>query len=156
MNLLLLAQETLFTPSRQPQLIPGVNEAIEHYISEGWHLVIVSNQESRPTEDAIDEMRYCIDLLDVEEAYLCLDLEGLECWKISHENPIRYTSDSPRVQMLGLQGQFRKPNPGMLKLAIALNPADEVLMVGDGQEDQAAAAAASIPFMWGDEWRRSH
>jgi D-glycero-D-manno-heptose 1,7-bisphosphate phosphatase len=53
---------------------------------------------------------------------------------------------------LGISGQFRKPNPGMLKLAAYLHSADECLMIGDRPEDEQAAAAAGIKFLSADVW----
>ncbi|KAM3093202.1 HAD hydrolase-like protein [Phormidesmis sp. 146-12] len=47
---------------------------------------------------------------------------------------------------------FRKPGPGMLKLAIDNHPSDRILYVGDRPEDEGAAAAAGIPFKWAHEF----
>jgi len=44
----------------------------------------------------------------------------------------------------------------MIQLALGLcSDVNEVLYVGDRPEDEQAAAAATVPFMWADKWRVS-
>lgn len=46
----------------------------------------------------------------------------------------------------------RKPNPGMLLEAISDNRAKSAVMVGDSEEDEAAARAAGIDFIHADDF----
>ena len=55
--------------------------------------------------------------------------------------------------MLFRSNKFRKPQPGMLKLASHIEFPDKSWYVGDRLEDEQAAAAAGINFMWADVWR---
>ncbi len=68
------------------------------------------------------------------------------------ENRILYDQESWEVAELEIKAKFRKPNPGMLTLAIHLYSAEEVLMVGDREEDRLATSNAQIPFLQAKEW----
>jgi D-glycero-D-manno-heptose 1,7-bisphosphate phosphatase len=52
-------------------------------------------------------------------------------------------------------GNFRKPNPGMIRLGLEYykEKPEQILMVGDRSEDQECAANANINFIWAEEWR---
>ena len=94
-------------------------------------------------------MRFALELFPkLAEAYFCPDFEGQACWRVwgdcSEPHRIKYDSSSWVTDDLGLTGGFRKPNPGMLKLAIDIHNASEVLFVGDRPEDEGAADAASL------------
>lgn len=140
--------------------ISGVEGAIARYVSEGWTPVIVSNQGGvkagfKSLESCILEMQFCLELFPaILEAYFCPD-GGMDCWRAwgncSEEHRILYgngwTSGGYKL------ASFRKPGPGMLQLAIDIHAPDQVIYVGDRPEDQAAAQAAGLSFMWADEWR---
>jgi D-glycero-D-manno-heptose 1,7-bisphosphate phosphatase len=103
--------------------------------------------------DTIAEMRFALELFpQIKEAYLCPDFEGRVCWRVWQEDLIEYKPDSYTVWELGLAGHFRKPAPGMLKLAMHIHGADEALMIGDRPRDQGAASAAGVPFMWAKDF----
>jgi len=65
----------------------------------------------------------------------------------------------PRItenKNVDLYGNFRKPLPGMLNFAKNYyGVPDQILMVGDRPEDEQAAIAANVPFMWADTWRKN-
>lgn len=139
------------------ELLPGVEGAIADYVADGYTLVIVSNQGGvaaghKTLESAIAEMRYCMELLpEISGALFCPDFEGEECWLLL-DNEGRECITSNRQN-------FRKPHPGMLNLAIRnwfgiSADKSEALMVGDRPEDEQAAIAAGVRFVWADEWRK--
>lgn len=153
--------------------ISGAIDAIERYVAKGWTPIIASNQGGvaaghKSLGDAIAEMEFALGLFPlIEEAFFCpspTDTGGDHCWRVwgccDEARRIRYGKgeDIPHriVSELeeSLRDTFRKPNPGMLKLAIALHNANPAacLMVGDRTEDEAAAQAAGVPFQWAHEW----
>lgn len=144
--------------------LPGVVAALDRYRTEGWEIVIISNQGGiaaghKSLESAIAEMQFCLELFpQIKEAYFCPDFQGDECWRVwgdcSEEHRICYTSESFEVFALGISGEFRKPNAGMLQLAIDhhLSDDDEVLYVGDRAEDEQAATATSVRFAWAKDF----
>lgn len=141
------------------ELIAGVKEAIAHYHSSGWTIAIISNQGGvsaghKTLNNTILEMRFCLELFpEIEEAYFCPDFEGMECYRVWRNDFIHYDADNYTVWEVGVRGQFRKPKPGMLKLAQHIHVPDECWMVGDRPEDEQAADSAGINFMWADIWR---
>lgn len=109
---------------------------------------------------AIAEMLFCLKLLPQTiafRAYFCPDMEGNTC----------YAGDWRGFESMGwllpnLAQQYRKPHPGMIHLAMHESylkwdkQKESVLLVGDRPEDQGAAAAAEVSFMWAHEWRGDH
>jgi D-glycero-D-manno-heptose 1,7-bisphosphate phosphatase len=169
MNLLLLDKdgtliktksgETFINKPWDQEALPGVNEALIYYKQHGWKVVVISNQGGvaknyKSLESAIAEMRFCMELLpEIEECYFCPDFEGENCYRIWADDFILYNSDSYSVSELEIQNQFRKPSPGMLKLAAHIEAASKVWYVGDRDEDEQAAGAAGINFMDAETWR---
>lgn len=144
------------------ELLPGVKEQIEAMAKDGWEFAIASNQGGvaaghKTLESAIAEMRFCMELLPIYEAWFCPDFDGRECYMLAGGEV------NPSHQSLPEQsGLFRKPNPGMLKAAISFwmpwsDPltSDQIIMVGDRPEDEQAAASAGVGFIWADQWRVS-
>lgn len=135
------------------KLIQGVEDAIAHY--KDWTVVGITNQGGvaaghKSLEDAIAEQQYTLNLLpQIQKIYFCSDFEGNEGYLV------KPTGKVTKVENPKYLGSFRKPNPGMLLLAqdSCLDSIEEVLYVGDRAEDEAAALAAGIPFMWADQWR---
>ncbi len=142
--------------------LAGVKGALQFAVADGWFPVVVSNQGGvaaghKTLNNAIDEMRFCLGLFpEIKEAFFCPDYEGDICcrvWGKGEEHRIEYTPLSWDVIGLEIRGQFRKPSPGMLKLAASLHSADKALMVGDRPEDEGAALGAEIKFVWASVWR---
>lgn len=170
MKLLLLDKDgTLIQPKSGAKFVskswdqaalPGVIETLDRYVAEGWLPVIISNQGGvaaghKSLESVIDEMRFCLELFPaIKEAYFCPDFEGSICWRVWREDAIEYKPESFDVYELGISGEFRKPNAGMLKLAIHIENADQALMIGDRDEDEAAAITASVPFQWAADFTK--
>jgi len=145
---------------KDQRLREGVEQALKEYADDGWTMAIVSNQggvaaKHKTIDSAIAEMRYAMQLTGIKKAYFCPDFAGADCWFVEPD-----TAWMP----IGFSGSYRKPNPGMLQIAIAMSawlPDDirdgqlireNILMVGDRPEDQQAAFAAGVPFFWVDEW----
>lgn len=144
-------------------LLPGVVEAIARLRADGYMLAIASNQGGiaaghKTLEQALAEMEYCSRITGISHLLFCPDFEGKLCYSVArsvmvrdeHFSAVESSSFSPEFQF---PGEYRKPNAGMLKTLIALNDPTEVLFIGDRPEDEQAAIAANVPFMWADRWR---
>ena len=151
-------KEFVQSPEDQ-KLLPGVADAIAAYAADGWMMVIVSNQVGveaghKTLESAIAEMRYCLKLLpQIKNAYFCPDFAGDQCWVCSN-NP--YAVDATNLSNFRHEfDSFRKPNAGLMHMAIEERNQDIdcLLMVGDRDKDRNAAVNAGIPFMSAEEWR---
>ena len=136
--------------------IPGAVEAIDHYFQKEWLIVGVTNQAGvaagyKSLEDCIREQLYTLKLFpQLEAIYFCPDYDGFSCYFVNrHEHKKNYSSQKY------ISSRFRKPGAGMIRKAfVDFNAgADEAWMIGDRPEDEQAAAAAGINFMWADIWR---
>ena len=143
-------------------LLPGVAEGIAALAADDWMIAIASNQGGvaaghKSLQDAIAEMRYCIELLPakIPFAFLCPDFEGEECWMLDGADDIALHGADVN---LSFDARFRKPEPGMIVAARAMQirKIDFCLFVGDRAEDKQAAAAAGVPFQWADQWRAQY
>lgn len=139
------------------ELMPGVKEAIARLVAGGYVLAIASNQGGvaaghKSLEDAIAEMRYCLQLLpEIDYALFCPDFSGQELWMVDRSIG-NDASCRDRGTSTAIYGRYRKPEPGMLNFASEFY--SEAVMIGDRTEDRLAAEAAGIPFLHADEWRR--
>lgn len=149
---------------KDQQVLPGVTKALQSFVSAGWLPVIVSNQGRvaagyKTIDDAIEEMRYCLELLPgITLALFCPDA-GENCYRVTK------TVSDRKWGYSDIYGSFRKPGAGMLNYAVAyqlpvtcgMTDWAEVkrqsLMVGDRPEDFQAAQAAGVPFLSAAEWR---
>ncbi|BAZ39369.1 putative hydrolase, HAD-superfamily, subfamily IIIA [Calothrix sp. NIES-4101] len=174
MKLLLLDKDGTLTIPHSGKAFPeeawdqspilGVKEAIGRYRAKGFMPIIISNQGGvergyKSLEECKAEMRYAMLLFpEIKEAFFCPNFAGSDCWRIwgkGSDYEILYNADSWTVQQLDIINQFRKPYPGMLKLACDVHGADEAIFVGDRKEDEQAASAAGIDFLWADDWVKS-
>ena len=85
----------------------------------------------------------------MEEIYFCPDFEGRKCFCVTRNEVNNYNNHKE-------SGKFRKPNAGMLKLAIEIHKPDKVLMIGDRPEDRQAASAAGVKFQHAENWRQTY
>lgn len=138
-------------------LLPGVEQTIKRYIADGWHPIVISNQGGvaagyKSIESAIAEVQYCLKLTGIEWALIAHSYEDQgygECIKIdASDNGLQWEV------MTNTHQRFRKPNPGMINYARRLFDAEreDCLMIGDRPEDEQAAVAAGVPFLWAKEW----
>lgn len=165
------------------ELIPEAKAAIARYVREGWTIVGITNQGGveaghKTITEAIAEQRFTQGIVQdiartIERArfdppspilsaiYFCPDFAGQQCWYIPYGELATPMHDREWVAQpwmpeppSSLVGTFRKPRPGMLKLALQTPQGwGDVLFVGDRPEDKQAAAAAGVPFMQAEEWR---
>lgn len=147
---------------RDQKLIDGVEEALSRY--EDWKIVGVTNQGGvaaghKTLDEARIEQEVTLELIpQLKCIYFCPDYEGELCYKVGRGTIAGYKrSQFPNLVVSGelLYQSFRKPGSGMLMLAIDQANAfsGEYLMVGDRPEDEAAALAANVPFIWAHDWR---
>lgn len=147
--------EFVDAPWHQEPACLSVLTTLSRYRSQGWMMAICSNQGGiekghKSLERAFLEFRFCLELFPmIREAYFCPDFAGIECWRVWDDckEPHRICYKYPHFA-----SGFRKPSPGMLQLAIDVHSPDEVMYVGDRPEDEGAAGAAGISFMWAEEW----
>lgn len=144
------------------RLLPGVAAAIARYASEGWSMAIASNQGGvaaghKSLEQAIAEFEYCCKLTGIRRGMIAHSYEeeggrALEIDLYSFHNPVEIKHPTRK---------FRKPNPGMIEYlasdgfpGLSWRSHVQVLFVGDRPEDQVAAQAAGVEFMWAEDWRK--
>ena len=149
------------------ELIPGVQEALSRY--KDWKIIGITNQGGvgagfKSLEDCIIEQRETLRTsLYIECVYLCPDSNGRDCYFVDNHGRVVSVTDK-WAKYAYLSGTYRKPNPGMVGLAIARLSAgynypekidrESCLFVGDHPEDEQCAKNAGIPFMWASEWRK--
>lgn len=123
------------------ELLPNVRETLSRYVTEGWKLVVISNQGgvahgyiSEAQAWAIQDRVIELLGLPVAASYLCPHQVGAEV--------AAYDLDCPN----------RKPNPGFILKALEQFQAQarDCLFVGDFESDQQAAQAAGVSFCWAD------
>ncbi len=87
--------------------------------------------------ECFDEQRYTLELFpQITAIYFCLDFDGKECWVVNRFSML-ISADSLEYEGEG----FRKPEPGMLKLAMwqyDISP-QRTFYVGNRPEDGEAA-----------------
>jgi D-glycero-D-manno-heptose 1,7-bisphosphate phosphatase len=160
--------------------------ALNQYVADGWLPVIISNQGGvasgyKSLEDTIQEMRYCMELFpQIQEAYFAPGYEGDSCWRVwgncDREHRIEYTVDYLENEVFSISDHeipehcdYRKPGCGMLALAACNHCAEQIMMVGDRNEDEQAmrnflqlpqslkmvkSPIANQPnFLWDYQWR---
>lgn len=161
------------TPKGQ-RIMAGVHEAIAHHKAQGYTIIGITNQGGCDTinrdtgkplkslEDAIAEQHYTLALIpQLEAIYFCPDMKGQLCWIVEKTGFQFLVSDlDTRIsdsENLVLEGSkvYRKPGAGMIYRAVKDFEIDltKSWMIGDRPEDEQAAAAAGLNFMWADVWR---
>lgn len=149
---------TFINVPEDQEIIEGVHEAIAHYKSLGFLPIGVTNQGGvasghKSLKSAIQEQEYTLKLLPaLNFIYFAPTYDGLICWKIARNIPTEI-----KQQSIEEFGSFRKPGSGMLNLALRfynIEPS-KCLMVGDRTEDEEAASAASVPFIWAEDFCKS-
>ena len=149
---------------RDQEIIPGADKAIAHYAGKGWICVGITNQggvaaQLKSLDDAIAEQQFTLSLLpQLNSIFFCPDFEGKDCWYVSRGIEALSAARAFDIPWFaGLSGQFRKPDPGMLLAAhknyVPGSPIFDAWFIGDRAEDEAAAVAAGINFLWADTWR---
>ena len=149
---------------RDQRIIPGADSAIARYYQQGYCCIGITNQGGvasgyKSLEDAIAEQRYTLKLFrELEAIYFCPDYEGLIGWKVTRTGKFKVSNHHRVAELMAHeQYRFRKPGAGMIMLASLEFEGilEESMMVGDRDEDEAAAAKAGVAFLWADAWRKS-
>lgn len=147
---------------KDQQIIDGAGSALAYYQNQGWTIVGISNQGGvqaghKSVKDCLEEQQYTLELCpQIAAIIFCPDYEGETIVDIVRPMALAFNPDFDHKQTHEqLKGTYRKPNPGMLLLAMAWLGVDKAdcLYVGDMQDDQSAAAAAGINFRWASYWR---
>lgn len=166
------------------ELLPNVAETLQRSRDDGWQIAIASNQGGvaaghKTIDEAIAEMLYCLNLLDLPMGLFCPDFEGQECWLVNNRREVIIAPDGTEVSQIDENGEalmmkpiklapsndwlvapyqvisnFRKPSWGMLHAAqIWTNKAvDECIFVGDRPEDQQATEETLIEFQFAKDF----
>lgn len=135
------------------KIIDGADKAVLHYYDQGWLIIGIANQAGvdagyKSLDSCIAEQTQTLKLFpQLQAIYFCPDFDGKKCYKVKRKS-WEQCPDTYRKK-------YRKPNSGMLRLAIADYDGDfqTACYIGDGDEDQAAAADAGIKFISADVWR---
>ena len=154
-------QKFINVPTDQ-QLIEGVAAAIERYVEAGWTLYGITNQGGvitgyKSLQSMLAEQLLTMELCPALAAVFCCPDWGDSCYVV-YKNGEIVAFDGKKDPQVYCAGQFRKPQAGMLKLALRHNETrfggvGHALMVGDRPEDKEAAQNADIPFMSAVQWR---
>jgi D-glycero-D-manno-heptose 1,7-bisphosphate phosphatase len=147
-------------------LLPGVRDRINELMQIGATLVIASNQGGvaagyKSLESAIAEMHFAMKLISdaygnfaIRTGYFCPDFDGKTCYGV----PPVVTDGDRNSDFYGIlkveAGGYRKPDAGMLLLAMEQYSCSDAIMIGDRPEDADAASAAGIQFLDADHWRK--
>lgn len=155
------------TPTVQ-RIMAGVHEAIAHHKRQGYTIIGITNQGGCDTinrdtgkplkslEDAIAEQHYTLALIpQLECIYFCPDMKGFVCYQVTR-NKVTIVSDHSTNNGESSEDKlkFRKPGAGIIfkaSIDFALD-LTKSWMIGDRDEDEKAAKAAGVNFMWADIW----
>lgn len=155
------------TPKGQ-RIMAGVHEALAFHKAQGYTIIGITNQGGCDTinrdtgkplksiEDAIAEQEYTLFLISqLECIYFCPDMKGFISYRVTR-NHVTKVSDHKESngEFLEDKFKFRKPGAGMIFKASIDFGVDltKSWMIGDRVEDEKAAIAASVNFMWADIW----
>jgi D-glycero-D-manno-heptose 1,7-bisphosphate phosphatase len=154
-----IVQSGFITSPSDQEIIEGAQRAIVHYRFEGWSIIGCTNQAGveagyKSLDDCFDEQLYTLRLVkELDHILFCPDYEGRKLGEVNRDesrklNALYYRPYGFRC--------FRKPDPGMIDWTIANHkpddPITEMLFVGDRPEDEQAAAAADVRFVWAADW----
>ena len=147
--------KTFINQPTDQKAIKGTQKALAYYREKGFLLVGITNQGGgaaghKTFVDAEREQEITMNLFpELLCIYYCPDFDGNHCWLKSRENPAMPIHISWGSQFCG---QFRKPGAGMIKAGILNHYGNAIpsncWMIGDRPEDEQAAAAAGIKFIW--------
>jgi D-glycero-D-manno-heptose 1,7-bisphosphate phosphatase len=161
-------------------LLPNVLNHLKDLRNKGYIFAVASNQYGvgagfKTLDSAIQEMMFLIKMLEAEEInirrfLICPDIQGKDCLLVNSGGYISLMNDAYDIlvderkpekidlELLKLQGKFRKPNPGMLKAIPILDQNQYIytkkIMVGDMRSDRQAADNAEFDqYLDAVDWR---
>lgn len=141
---------------KDQRIVAGANTAIRAY-KESWIVVGITNQGGvsagyKTIQACIQEQQYTLQLFpELREIYFCPDFEGKKCFRVTRHNVHNHSKTK-------WSGQYRKPQSGMLQLAMVRHKhtPQNSLYVGDRPEDEKAAQRAGVTFQWAWDWIEQH
>lgn len=123
-------------------------------------------------DEVVEEMQNTFVLVpQLERIYFCPDFKGYFCYKVEKHRVEKYDNSQEADVVpfsnydssvdgfewqLDAEFNFRKPGYRMLTLALQefdCAKSENIWMIGDRLEDEQAASAAGINFIWADTWR---
>ncbi|MBW4526713.1 MAG: HAD-IIIA family hydrolase [Phormidium tanganyikae FI6-MK23] len=145
-----------FQNPQDQQIIAGADIALNTY-QENWTIVGITNQGGvaaghKTIQTCIQEQQYTLQLVSLlKEIYFCPDFEGKKCFRVTRHNAHNHSQTK-------WSGQYRKPQAGMLKLAMVRynHSPEDCVYVGDRPEDEEAARRAGVAFEWAEDWITRH
>ncbi|MBW4422644.1 MAG: HAD-IIIA family hydrolase [Myxacorys californica WJT36-NPBG1] len=151
-----LSGQRYFQNAQDQQMIAGADLALRAY-QDGWIIVGITNQGGvaaghKTMQRCIEEQQYTLQLVpQLKEIYFCPDFDGRKCFRVTRHNAYNHS----QTQWFK---QYRKPQPGMLKLAMVRHnhPPEDCLYIGDRPEDEEAARRAGVAFEWAEDWITRH
>jgi D-glycero-D-manno-heptose 1,7-bisphosphate phosphatase len=151
-----LSGQLHFQHPEDQRITPGADTAIRAY-QDDWIIVGITNQAEvaagyKSIRECIQEQQYTLELIpQLQEIYFCPDFEGRKCFRVTRHG--FYEHNQTRWFR-----QYRKPQPGMLKLAMVRHNhlPENCLYVGDRPEDELAAQRAEVSFQWAWAWIARH
>lgn len=159
------------------EILPTVKDRLGYYTKHNWQIAGITNQGGvaagkKLLPNVIIEQNYTMQLAGgaISSIYFCPDYKGNICYRCVYIQPSDFVIEMIDLEVVSAMSNltdpsrepivkhgFRKPEPGMIELALYGYGFDRsydiALMVGDRKEDETAAAKAHIEFMWAEEWR---
>ena len=125
------------------ELMTNVTSTLIHYVTEGWRLVIVTNQGGVAFGYLSEDEAWAIHQTVLDRLPVPVDASYL-CPHHPMGNVPPYNVECPR----------RKPKPGAILDALARfgARAPDCLFVGDMESDRQAAVAANVSFCWAQDF----
>lgn len=138
--------------AKDQQLMTGVAEAIAVLTANHISIAVITNMGGvaagkMSRDDAIAQLRYLKQLIpEIKAAYFTPDFKGKQIVRLA--DPTQFVPDFTDLsRAYDIMGPFRKPAPGMIRLAKRDFQTSDVVMVGDRIEDQMAAHYAGVPYV---------
>lgn len=151
---------TFINDPHDQQIIKEAAAAIACYPFD-WAVVGITNQGGvaaghKSLEDAVKEQSYTLELCPRLAAIIfCVDFAGETRIDVVRPGVLEINPKfNHHLTHDKLKGTYRKPSPGMLLWAMEWSGVDKAdcIYVGDRTEDEQAASAAGVDFLWATKW----
>jgi hypothetical protein len=146
-------------------ILPNVRETMESVQQAGGINIVCSGCKTPESECKnfdpkiiIPKMQTLMEDLPITATFFSPAIGGTQCWCVlrkKDEFETRRFHENPEYK--DLIGCFKKPDAGMLiviqdmlRQEFDVNPAGQIVMIGDMDADRLAAEAVSIPFVHAD------
>lgn len=151
-----ISGESFISQPNDQKLIDRAEPAIARFPD--WKVVGITNQGGvklgfKSFKDCVAEQQRTMELIPRMSLLVFCTNDGESCHHLCRTPTGRITS-AVEQKATNYTGNFRKPNPGMLRFAWDYyNGVENFLYVGDRTEDRDAAKAADVAFIWAQDWR---